>query len=373
MYDYSLVEYKNAKTKVIIICKIHGEFPTLPSCHSSPKVKRGCPKCAIKRNSDKQRFTKEQFIEKAKITHGDTYNYSLVEYKNTDTEVIIICHIHGEFKQSPNNHYKKGCKYCGIESARNSKIKYNIKTFINESNKIHGTIYDYSKVEYKDLSTKVIIICKKHGEFIQLPCGHLYGYGCQKCGRDIIRFTKEQFIKKATEIHKDKYDYSKVEYENQTIAVIIICKTHGEFYIRPKNHIHGQSGCPDCSNKKSEKLCREILKEYTGLNFPTIRPNFLKNNVSGCNLELDGYCEDLKLAFEYQGKQHYEYIPYFHRKEGDFEKQQERDKLKLELCKKYYIDVILIPYTLDYQNEYELRKFIREELQKLLGECDFLI
>ena len=71
---------------------------------------------------------------------------------------------------------------------------------------------------------------------------------------------------------------------------------------------HGCSWCPYCSKSRSEKLCREILEEYTGLS------DWLKNSVSGNNLELDGFCEDLRLAFEYQGKQHDEYIPFFIKK-----------------------------------------------------------
>ena len=138
------------------------------------------------------------------------------------------------------------------------------------------------------------------------------------------------------------------------------------------NHIYGKAGCPNCSNKKSENLSREILEEYTGLKFPTVRPEFLKNIKTGSNLELDGYCEDLKLAFEYQGKQHYEYISFFHKKEEDFKKQQDRDLLKLELCNNNSIDVIIIPYTLDYQNENDLRYFIKEKLQ-LLIQCDCLL
>jgi hypothetical protein len=133
----------------------------------------------------------------------------------------------------------------------------------------------------------------------------------------------------------------------------------------------GYSWCPYCSKSRSEKLCREILEEYIGLRFPSIRPDWLKN-ITGYNLELDGVCEDLKLAFEYQGKQHDEYIPFFHTNgPSDFERQQERDKLKLELCKKHNIDVFIIPPTLSYQNENELRIFIKEELIKRLN-CEFL-
>ena len=163
------------------------------------------------------------------------------------------------------------------------------------------------------------------------------------------------------------------EYINAHISMEWKCKeeSHPSWLAIFKSVKHGNTWCPDCSKSRSEKLCREILEEYTGLSFTSIRPNWLKNSVSGNNLELDGFCEDLRLAFEYQGKQHYEYIHHFHRKEGDFERQQDRDKLKLDLCKKHDIDVLIIPHTLSYQNENELRIFIKEELIKRLN-CEFL-
>ena len=149
------------------------------------------------------------------------------------------------------------------------------------------------------------------------------------------------------------------------------CECGHEFDSSLLNINKANTWCPYCSKSRSEKLCREILKEYTGLSFASIRPNWLKNSASGYNLELDGFCEDLNFGFEYQGIQHDEYIPFFHTKEGDFERQQERDKLKLDLCKKHDIDVLIIPHTLSYQNENELRIFIKEELIKRLN-CEFL-
>ena len=161
------------------------------------------------------------------------------------------------------------------------------------------------------------------------------------------------------------------KYINAHISMEWKCKENHTWLAIFKSVKHGNTWCPYCPKSRSEKLCREILQEYTGLSFTSIRPNLLKNDVSGHNLELDGFCEDLRLAFEYQGKQHDEYIPFFHRKEGDFERQQERDKLKLDLCKKHDIDVLIIPHTLSYQNENELRIFIKEELIKRLN-CEFL-
>ena len=85
--------------------------------------------------------------------------------------------------------------------------------FIIREKKAHGNKYDYSKVEYVGCKTKVIIICRKHGEFEQVPEYHSCGYGCSKCGGSLPLNTKT-FIKKATKIHGDKFNYSKVKYVN---------------------------------------------------------------------------------------------------------------------------------------------------------------
>ena len=129
--------------------------------------------------------------------------------------------------------------------------------------------------------------------------------------------------------------------------------------IKLRNH-----WCPYCSKGKSEKLCRKIIEELTQEKFPSVRPEFLKHDKSGLNLELDGYCEKLQMAFEYHGKQHYKYCPKFFHKKGkyQFEEQKERDKLKIELCIKNNIKLIIIPYCYDYQDEQKLREFITNSL-----------
>ena len=120
-----------------------------------------------------------------------------------------------------------------------------------------------------------------------------------------------------------------------------------------------KSWCPTCSNheSRSESLCREILEEETGFKWGKIHPKWLGR------LELDGYCEELNIAFEYQGVQHYRYIPFFHRKgEEDFHKQQERDKRKLELTTKKRIRIIYIPYKYDYRKPEEMRQYLKNQL-----------
>ena len=130
-YNYTQVDYKGAKIKVTIICPEHGKFKQTPTGHLSGK---GCLECAIKKNSDNQRGTKESFIQKSRANpscrdhNGNYYDYDLVEYKNAHTKVKIKCLYHDKiFTMIPNNHSHHGqkCNDCGLlcsKGFRYSKI-----------------------------------------------------------------------------------------------------------------------------------------------------------------------------------------------------------------------------------------------------------
>jgi len=174
-YDYSLVEYIDKKTPIIIVCLKHGEFTQLSPLHIKGKI---CPHCGkeqgIRKNKERQKpFL---FIENGKKVHGDKYDYSLVEYNGVNQKVKIICPVHGIFEQYPLNHSRWGCKKC----VDDSKVK-SIDKFIEDSKSIHGDKYDYTLVEYKNNNTKVKIICKFHGIFEQIPRSHSKGRGCSLC------------------------------------------------------------------------------------------------------------------------------------------------------------------------------------------------
>lgn len=97
LYDYSLVKYKNNKTKVKIICKEHGIFEQLPMSHLRGSK---CLKCTNKSNTK----TTKQFILESNNVHNNKYDYSLVNYKNAYSKVKIICKEHGVFEQIPISH-----------------------------------------------------------------------------------------------------------------------------------------------------------------------------------------------------------------------------------------------------------------------------
>ena len=333
-YDYSKVEYKGAHTKVCIICPEHGEF-----CIRVSHFLAGhrCPKCA-----GNAKLTTDEFIKKAREIHGDKYDYSKVEYKNYDTKVCIICPKHGEFWQTPYEHLVgHGCPKCAKEK-QVSRLKSSTEDFIHRAKEVHGDRYDYSKVEYVNNHIKVCIICPEHGEFWQTPNVHINrGSGCPKCAvykkGAKSKLNKEEFIRRAKEVHGDKYDYSKVEYINSQTKVCIICPEHGEFWQTPSCHLKGQ-GCPKCCRSILEENVAIILNEKN-INYTQQKTfSWLKNKNK---LRLDFYLPDYNIAIECQGGQHFMIAEGFGGKE-EFENVKYRDLIKNKLCKENNIRLIYI-------------------------------
>lgn len=198
------------------------------------------------------KFNLEDFLKKAKLMHGNKYDYSKSIYKNNRTKLIINCPIHGDFLQLPFLHMQgSGCRKCSdLKRSNNAKMSH--EDFINKAKEIHGDKYDYSETIYKSADENVIIICPKHGKFEQKRAKHIYlRRGCPECA--VIKSAKKRslstklFINKAKEIHGDKYDYSLVNYVNAHKKVDIICAEHGVFSQQPSNHLFGW-GCNTCGH-----------------------------------------------------------------------------------------------------------------------------
>lgn len=119
---------------------------------------------------------------------------------------------------------------------------------------------------------------------------------------------------------------------------------------------------------KSETLTRSIFEELLGVEFPKTRPTWLKSGKSRSSLELDGYCERLKLAFEYQGEYHYMEIPTHHRSRS-LKDVQKNDELKLTICQDNGIDLIQVPYWEKGNREYILKALLslnRSEINQIV-------
>lgn len=250
-YDYSETHYISARAKVCIIChekddggQEHGRFWMGPTYHINNK--QGCPKCAHPKH------TLNWFINQAKTKYGDKFDYSKTVYTNNHSKLTVTCPQHGDFETFPNPFLRgTGCPKCEGRNLTTDE-------FVELARLIHGDKYDYSKVDYKNRTTPIRIVCPEHGEFIQPPYRHLNGTGCPTCGSLHNRFTQEEFIQKAREVHGDAYDYSKADYRGTEIPVCIVCPKHGEFYQSPHSHLNG-ANCPKCSGRA--RLTKESFIE----------------------------------------------------------------------------------------------------------------
>lgn len=210
MYDYSKAIYTKSRGKLLIICPEHGEFTKTPETHLKGE---GCPKCSAQVKADKLRFTKKDFIIKAKKVHGNKYDYSKVIYKQNKQPVIIICKLHGEFEQIPHNHTQgSGCTKC-----RDVSLTDNKEIFISKAKTIHGDIYSYNKVVYTKSWNKVIITCPACGDFEQTPNNHLSGKGCKNCRGYGFDFNKPATLYYLKVLTKDNNPLYKIGITNLTV------------------------------------------------------------------------------------------------------------------------------------------------------------
>ena len=247
-YSYSKAVYTKSSDFIIITCSIHGDFSQRANCHSNGK---GCKKCGLTDRAIKRTYTNEQFIEKANLLFNSKYSYDLVNYKNSNSVLNIICLEHGIFNKKASKHLQgQGCPEC---SKINHPGKFKNSTtdaFLASAKVIHGDLYDYSNVVYISAIENIKIICKTHGEFEQTPHTHLTGGGCNTCGIERTankrRSTLEYFLNKSNNKHNHKYSYDKVVYKNTQTKVTISCPLHGDFIQTPGSHLAG-NGCPTCS------------------------------------------------------------------------------------------------------------------------------
>jgi very-short-patch-repair endonuclease len=334
-YDYSKVIYKNNSTPVTIICPIegHGEFKQQPQSHIGQSA--GCPKCA------NRYMDTDYFIQKSKKIHrGKNYEYDLVDYVNNVTPVKIICPDHGVFNQRPMEHLTgNGCPDCA------GNKRSNTESFIEKSKDIHGDIYDYSQVDYKNSSTDVEIICDEHGSFFQKPGKHLSGQGCPDCARENSKYSTEEFIELCKKKHGNKYGYDKTVYTGSLNPVTINCPKHGDFDQVAIEHRRG-SGCPDCLESKGELFISKILQDYNvefekQKKFEDCKGT---HNKRCRRLPFDFFLPQYRTIIEFDGKQHYQPVSYFGG-EMEFARIQKYDKIKNDYAERNNFKMVRIPYN----------------------------
>lgn len=309
---------------------------------------------------------KQAFLQKASKIHKNKYNYSKVDYINANTKVCIICPEHGEFLQTPHHHLEgHGCKKCANKKLQALKADTK-EIFIEKAIKVHNNKYNYDFVQYINQRTPVTIICPKHGKFEQTPDSHLNGAECPKCAIEKVsqarKLTLEQFLSKSTRIHGNKYDYSKVEFNNIDDHITIICPIHGNFKQRVYNHLNG-CGCSKCKQSKGEEYIQQILTEQN-IEFISQYKIPIDKTINNSGFtSVDFYLPNHNIIIEYNGIQHYVPQKYFGGKLKYDTYQVPRDNYIKSYCKQNSIRLVEIDYT--HKTKQDIINYITNNVKEI--------
>lgn len=196
-----------------------------------------------------KKLTTEQFIIKARLAHGEKYDYSNSLYTSAVSKIEIICPIHGQFMQKASHHTAgHGCKNCADE-ARGQASRKGFDIFLKEASDKHSGKYSY---QYKDnflITDRVLISCPLHGDFYQVADTHLSGAGCKKCASESNgrkqSISIDDFISRSSETHGSRYLYPNLKVSKCTDKIIVTCRVHGDFEQQARDHYTG-NGCQKC-------------------------------------------------------------------------------------------------------------------------------
>lgn len=225
----------------------------------------GCPKCRDTTRMTTNTLSDEDAINSLKKTHGDKYDYSKFKYNGQMGKSTITCNLHGDFKMR--YIYHKQGQLC--PKCSKEVIKQNYRhdptPFLERVNKIHKNKYDYSKMEYAGHKKKIKIICKNHGPFFMTPNYHQRGFGCSECLKEDKRKDLINCFKK---VHGNRFDYSLMKYESYGEPITVICKDHGQFKILPDCHKKGYH-CKECTKiekrEKTAKTTSQVVEEFKSI------------------------------------------------------------------------------------------------------------
>lgn len=331
--DYTKTVYKGLDEKLIITCPKHGDMEVVARDHffSRKSNKYGCRECTVE---DYKETRVSKALERFRLTHGDTYDYSKLVYVNMNVEGEIVCRKHGSFWQRLFKHAEGSrCPKCVREEE-----KLSLEDFTSKARSLFGDKYDYSRVTLSlGVNVKMQIGCPVHGFFVQRLNSHLQGNGCKKCYQEEQRKSTDEFIRDARSIHGDKYDYSRVVYVGNKHKVEIVCPKHGSFFQQPNSHLSYKSGCLLCSDSKGERAVEAFLKKC---NIKHVR----EYSIPNYRYRYDFYLPDTNTFIEFHGVQHYRPVEYFGGKEA-FIKIKKRDLRKKMLVEEIGGKLITIPFT----------------------------
>jgi len=324
-------EYKNNHTKLRFRCKNGHEFEATPSAVKNKD--NWCPICA-----GNKRLTLKEFQDIAKERGGECLS---IEYKNIGTKLRFRCENGHEFEATPNSVKNKDswCPTCaGVKKLTLEEVQETAK---KRGGKCLSSDYINSK-------SKLKFQCKYGHEFEAIPNDVRSKHSwCPICAGN-----KKLTLKEFQDIAKERRgECLSTEYKNIITKLRFRCMNGHEFEGIPNDVKFKDSWCPICSERAGERICRGLFEYIFSKDFKKSRLEWLKN-CEGHQLELDGYNDELKLAFERHGEQHYEWPNYFHKTVKKYISQLSNDRQKEELCETHGVTLIEVPYWIKFE-EYQ--------------------
>lgn len=222
-------------------------------------------------------------------------------WNGSKVKVPIWCDIHSEFfVQQPANHMNgQGCPKCGKDVYKAKRQKADP---VADFRKVHGDLYDYSRMVYENVQTKIEIVCPTHGPFWQKPNAHLNGHGCPECwetrrkrfGEVRNDEFKATFAERSARVHNGAYAILKLPDHAQD-SVVLHCPTHGEFTQKAYSHLDGH-GCWSCGqNTNFAELDLAAFVKSLGVEIEH------ENRTVLGGLHIDIWVPEKNLGVEYHG------------------------------------------------------------------------
>jgi hypothetical protein len=254
-------------------------------------------------------------------------------YKNNNTKLDFICENNHNYSATwANVQSKYWCMKC---SKINKKEITDVINYIDE----HHSGAVLLSTEYVNAKTKMEFVCEKDHPY-SIDWDKLsHGYWCSTCSGNKIKSIDDVLIFLKTEYPRAILITKK--YKNNGTKLRLICEASHTFSMSWQKLAEGH-WCAKCSGSKGEEMTRKIFEDIFNKPFPTVKPKWLINPKTNYLLQLDGFNEELRLAFEYDGLQHYKFPNHYHRSKKQFLAQQERDRLKDIICKDNNVKLIRV-------------------------------
>ncbi len=293
-----------------------------------------------------RKLTLEEFIKKSKLIHGNKYNYDKVIYVNCSTKVEIYCNsCKVYFLQRANGHLNGR----GCEKCsyiiRGDLYRYNNNIFIKKANLIHKNKFNYDLIEYNNQFTKIKIKCLKCNEYF-LQVPTNHLKG-HGCSKcsKNYNYTTGEFINKAKTIHIKKYNYDLATYENTYTKIKIKCLKCNKIFNQTPDSHLRGQGCSNCFLSKGEEKIKNLLRK-NNIEFKE-QYKFLTQSEEIKRCRYDFFIPKINTIIEFQGQQHFKFVKYFHRTNDNYLKCWYRDILKKEFCLNNNINFVEIKYDED--------------------------